>query len=198
MIGVWRRQWNEGDFPFYFVQLANYLDPPDDPNERSQWATLREAQAATLATVAETGMAVAIDVGDRDNIHPANKRAVGERLARLALARTYHRPIEDTGPEYRSMSVEGDRVRLQFAHAAGLTAEGAKPRGFAVAGDDRKFVWATAQVDGESVIVSAPEVSQPRAVRYAWANNPGDVSLRNAAGLPATPFRTDDWPLVEK
>ncbi|HEX4146415.1 MAG TPA: sialate O-acetylesterase [Pirellulales bacterium] len=198
MIGAWRRHWNEGDFPFYFVQLANYLDPPDDPNERSQWAELREAQAATLANVAATGMAVAIDVGDRDNIHPANKRAVGERLARLALARTYHRPIDDAGPEYRSMSVEGDRVRLQFAHAAGLAAEGGRPRGFAIAGDDRKFVWATAQIDGESVIVSAPEVPQPRAVRYAWANNPGDVSLRNEAGLPAAPFRTDDWPLAEK
>jgi sialate O-acetylesterase len=198
MIGAWRRDWNEGDFPFYFVQLANYLDPPRDPNERSQWAELREAQAATLATVAGTGMAVTIDVGDRDNIHPANKRDVGQRLARLALARTYHRPIEDAGPQYRSMSVEGGRIRLHFAHAAGLAAEGGQPKGFAIAGDDRKFVWAAAQVDGESVIVSAPEVPEPRAVRYAWANNPGDVSLRNGAGLPAAPFRTDDWPLAEK
>ncbi|HTU25217.1 MAG TPA: sialate O-acetylesterase, partial [Pirellulales bacterium] len=195
MIGAWRRQWNEGDFPFYFVQLANYLDPPSDPNEASNWAALREAQAAVAAKMPNVGMAVTIDVGDRDNIHPANKRDVGERLARLALARTYGRPVEDSGPTYRAMEIEGDHIRIRFDHATGLAADGGRPHGFAIAGADRKFVWATAHVDGECVVVSAPEVPQPQAVRYAWADNPGPVSLHNAAGLPAAPFRTDAWPL---
>jgi sialate O-acetylesterase len=143
-----------------------------------------------------TGMAVAIDIGEAGSIHPLNKQDVGRRLALAALANAYGREIELGGPVYRSLETEGSRVRLRFDHAAGLVARnGEPPRGFAIAGNDRRFVWAEALIEGESVVASSEAVPQPAAVRYGWADNP-DVNLVNGAGLPASPFRTDDWPGV--
>jgi sialate O-acetylesterase len=192
MIQDWRRAWKEGDFPFDFVQLANFMQRKSDPGE-SEWAELREAQAMTLAQP-RTGMAVAIDIGEADDIHPRNKKDVGERLARWALAETYGQAVVRSGPLYDSFAVEGDAVRVRFRYADGLaTSDGAAPKGFAIAGADRKWRWADARVDGTTVVVSSPEVEEPVAVRYAWADNP-EATLRNREGLPASPFRTDDWP----
>ena len=138
-------------------------------------------------------MAVAIDIGDADDIHPKNKQEVGRRLALNALAQTYEKEVVYSGPIYRAMSVEGDKIRLQFDHVAdGLVSKGGVLTGFAIAGADSQFVWAQAQIDGESVIVSSPKIKNPLAVRYAWADNPL-CNLYNSAGLPALPFRTDDW-----
>jgi sialate O-acetylesterase len=189
MIRDWRAAWGEGNFPFLFVQLANWQPRRSEPSE-SGWAELREAQLMTLAEPA-TGMAVAVDIGDAADIHPRNKRDVGRRLALWALANTYGRRVEFSGPIYRSHAVEGDRVRVRFAHAKGLrTKDGAPVEGFAVAGPDGKFVWASAKVEGDTVVVWSDRVARPAAVRYAWADNPA-ANLYNEAGLPASPFRTD-------
>jgi sialate O-acetylesterase len=194
LIRDWRRAWGRGDFPFLFVQLANYMARAAEPGD-SAWAELREAQSLTLARP-NTGMAVAIDIGDAGDIHPRNKQDVGSRLAFWALADTYGKPVVKSGPLYRSFSVEGASIRVRFDHAGGLaTTDGAAPRAFAIAGADRKWHWAEAKVDGETVVVSSPHVPQPVAVRYAWADNP-EATLRNGAGLPASPFRTDDWPRI--
>ena len=193
MIRDWRARWGSGDFPFYFVQLANWRARKDEPSE-SDWAELREAQFLTMRGVPRTGMAVAVDIGEADDIHPRNKRDVGLRLARWALADAYGQRVVPSGPLYTSHAVEGDRIRVRFEHARGLkTSDGRPPAGFAVAGIDRKFVWAEARVEGDSVVVWSPRVPQPVAVRYAWADNP-EVNLYNAENLPASPFRTDDWP----
>jgi sialate O-acetylesterase len=192
MIRDWRRAWGRGDFPFYFVQLANFMARAREPGE-SAWAELREAQRLTLSEP-RTGMAVTIDIGEADDIHPRDKADVGSRLARWALADTYGQAVETSGPLYVSASVEGADVRVRFAHADGLTtSDGAPPKGFAVAGEDRRWHWAEARIEGASVVVSSPEVPRPVAVRYAWADNP-EATLRNGDGLPASPFRTDDWP----
>lgn len=192
MIADWRRAWGLGDLPFYFVQLANYLPRREAPSD-SAWAELREAQLATLTTP-NTGMAVAIDIGEAGDIHPRNKRDVGRRLALWALAKTYGKKIEFSGPLFQSMTVEGSRVRLRFSNAVGLRpAGGGELAGFAIASKDRRFVWARAKIDGDSVVVWSDEVTSPVAVRYAWADNPA-ATLVNGAGLPASPFRTDDWP----
>jgi sialate O-acetylesterase len=197
MIRDWRQRWGEGDFPFLFVQLANYMARLDQPAE-SNWAELREAQLMTLS-LPNTGMAVAIDIGEGKDIHPKNKLDVGRRLA-LAARRIAHgeKDLVYSGPVYRkgSMKVEGDKARLRFDHVGGgLVAKGGDLKGFAVAGKDRKFEWATARIDGDSVIVSSDRVKEPVAVRYGWANNP-ECNLYNKEDLPATPFRTDDWPGV--
>ncbi|HEY9285052.1 MAG TPA: sialate O-acetylesterase, partial [Pyrinomonadaceae bacterium] len=195
MIRDWRARWGVGDFPFYFVQLANWRARKSEPEE-SDWAELREAQTLTMRSLPRTGMAVSIDIGEADDIHPRNKRDVGLRLARWALADTYKQKIEISGPLYDSHAVEGDRVRLRFTRARGLkTSDGRAPAGFAVAGADRKFVWAEARVEGDSVVVWNKSVPRPVAVRYAWADNPA-VNLYNSDDLPASPFRTDDWPGV--
>jgi sialate O-acetylesterase len=192
MIRDWRRAWGEGDFPFDFVQLANFMPRKNEPGE-SEWAELREAQAMTLA-LPKTGMAVAIDIGEADDIHPRNKKDVGERLARWALADTYGQAVVKSGPLYDSFAVEGSAIRVRLRHADGLsTYDGAPPKGFAIAGADRRWHWADARVEGTMVVVSSPEVKEPVAVRYAWADNP-EATLRSGAGLPASPFRTDDWP----
>jgi sialate O-acetylesterase len=193
MIRDWRAAWGEGDFPFYFVQLADFMPAKPDPSE-SEWAELREAQTMALG-VPHTGMAVTIDIGNPEDIHPRNKLDVGMRLARWALADTYGQKVEESGPLYRSFSVEGDKVRVRFAHAAGLRATpgGSPLRGFAVAGGDHKFVWADARIDGETVVVWSKSVPRPVAVRYDWADDPNG-NLYNSEGLPASPFRTDDWP----
>jgi sialate O-acetylesterase len=192
LIRDWRRAWGIGNFPFDFVQLANYMARRDQPGD-SEWAELREAQAMALA-MPNTGMATAVDIGVADDIHPLNKQGVGRRLALVALSRNYGRAIEFSGPVYRSHKVKGAKVRLRFAHAAGLAVrDGGALKGFAVAGDDRRFVWAQAQIDGDSVVVWSDAVAKPVAVRYGWADNP-DADLVNGAGLPAPPFRTDAWP----
>jgi sialate O-acetylesterase len=196
MITDWRKQWGEGDFTFLFVQLANFKARKNEPAD-SKWALLREAQAMTLS-LPKTGMAVIIDIGDADNIHPKNKQDVGKRLALAALAITYGKDVVYSGPMYESMKVEGDKVRLKFKHiGGGLVAKGDKLTGFAVAGEDKKFVWADARIDGDTIVVSAKDVAKPVAVRYAWADNP-ECNFYNKADLPAVPFRTDDWPVGEQ
>ena len=194
MIRNWRRAWGEGDFPFYFVQLANWQPARPGPGE-SEWAELREAQTMTLREP-HTGMAVIIDIGDANDIHPRNKLDVGHRLAVWALADTYNQKVEQSGPLYRSYAIEGENMRIHFDHSSGMkTADGSALKGFAIAGTDHKFFWAEARIDGETVIVSSKDVPKPLAVRYAWADNP-QVNLYNGANLPASPFRTDDWPGV--
>ncbi|MDR1192065.1 MAG: sialate O-acetylesterase [Verrucomicrobiales bacterium] len=195
LIANWRQDWGEGDFPFYFVQLANFRPRLDQPAKYSEWAELREAQTLALA-LPNTGMAVTIDIGDAADIHPRNKQEVGRRLALNALAKTYGRDIEYSGPALRDVNISGNQVTLTFDHAGKGLVNGNQaggPRGFAVAGADRKFYWAEATVSGDTVTVSAAEVPAPVAVRYAWADNPA-ADLYNADGLPASPFRTDDWP----
>ncbi len=192
MIRDWRRAWGRGDFPFLFVQLANFMQRAGEPGE-SSWAELREAQTLTLA-VPRTGMAVTIDIGEANDIHPRNKQDVGARLARWALADTYAKPVVKSGPLYVSATAESHALRVRLEHAAGLTTGDGKPaRGFAIAGVDRKWHWAEARIENDTVLVSSPAVPLPVAVRYAWADNP-EATLRNGEGLPASPFRTDDWP----
>ncbi|MBW3622891.1 MAG: sialate O-acetylesterase [Armatimonadetes bacterium] len=192
MIRDWRRAWGQGDFPFLFVQLAAFMPRKTEPGDDA-WAELREAQTMTLA-LPKTGMASAIDIGDELDIHPRNKREVGRRLALNALALAYGRDISHSGPLYNSMRVEGDKARLRFRHAnGGLMARGGELEGFAIAGPDRMFVRADARIDGDTVVVWSDKVPNPVAVRYAWESNPPST-LYNRAGLPASPFRTDDWP----
>lgn len=198
MITDWRNAWKQDDLPFYFVQLANFTAIDAQPVE-SQWAELRESQHKTLS-LPHTGEAVIIDIGDAADIHPKNKQDVGRRLALNALAKTYGKPVEYSGPEYVSMKTEGDRIVLKFSHTCdGLIAKKRKYeylQGFAIAGPDRKFVWAQARIeDNNTVVVFSNEVKSPEAVRYAWSNNPDDANLYNSCGLPASPFRTDDWKL---
>jgi len=193
MIQNWRKDWGQGKFPFLFVQLANFMAVKAEPAD-SAWAELREAQLMTLA-LPNTGMAVIIDIGEADDIHPKNKQDVGKRLALWALARSYGKELVYSGPIYKSMEIDGEKIILHFDHVGGgLVAGPDEPlKGFAIAGADRKFVWADAKIDGDSVVVSSDEVSTPVAVRYAWADNPV-CNLYNKEGLPASPFRTDDWP----
>lgn len=195
MIQDWRKAWGQGDFPFLFVQLANFMATRPEPGE-SAWAELREAQLMTLK-LPKTGMAVAIDIGEANDIHPRNKQDVGKRLALNALAIAYGKKVEYSGPIYTRMKREGSRIRLYFKHVdGGLTTPNGEPlKGFAIAGADRKFVWADARIEGDTVVVSSPQVAEPVAVRYAWADNPV-CNLYNKAGLPASPFRTDSWPGV--
>jgi sialate O-acetylesterase len=194
MITDWRNAWNQGDFPFYFVQLSSFETAPINHTEYS-WAELREAQHLTLR-FPNTGEAVTIDIGEANDIHPRNKQDVGLRLALNALAKTYGKNIEFSGPEYKAMKTDGNKIILTFTHAdGGLIAKGRYGYlyGFSIAGDDRKFVWAKAHVEGNTVVVYSNEVNRPVAVRYAWLNNPEDANLYNSDGLPASPFRTDDW-----
>jgi len=195
MIKCWWNDWEQGDFPFLFVQLANFMDVKDAPGE-SAWAELREAQTMTL-NIPNTGMAVIIDIGEAKDIHPKNKQDVGKRLALWALANTYGKKVVWSGPLYKSMEKKGDKIFLHFNHCGGgLLAKGGEPlKGFAVAGEDHKFVWADAKIEGDTVIVSSSEIADPLAVRYAWADNP-ICNLCSKAGLPASPFRTDNWPGV--
>jgi sialate O-acetylesterase len=193
MIQCWRDKWKQ-DLPFVFVQLPNYKDEPEEPGD-SNWAKLREAQLMTLA-VPNTAMTVAIDVGDAKDIHPKLKQPVGHRLSLNALRLVYGKPVLDSGPIYESMQTEGDKVILSFKHVgSGLVAKDkyGYVRSFAIAGPDKKFYWAKAMIKGDKVIVYSDKVSNPVAVRYAWAENPADANLYNAEGLPASPFRTDSW-----
>jgi sialate O-acetylesterase len=200
MILSWRQAWAQGglagadnpEFPFLFVQLANYMQRYDEP-VGSDWAVLRESQLMTLE-LPRTGMAVTIDIGEANDIHPKNKQEVGRRLALAALAQVYYIDMEFSGPIYSGSQPEDGKIRLSFRNADGLkAADGGKIKGFAVAGEDKKFVWADVAIEGDHVLISSPQVANPVAVRYGWANNP-DCNLVNSAGLPASPFRTDDWP----
>ena len=218
MIADWRAKFGQGDFPFYLVQLANYYDPakeptPTDKRTTDDWvARLREAQVQVTSSVLNTGMAVAIDVGEK-SIHPLNKQDVGDRLARLALARTYSlKDVEFESPLYASMKRQGAAIQVKFTGcpgglmvAAKVGLEPAKETietklsQFVIAGADQKFVWADARIEGkDTVIISSPAVPEPVAVRYGWSLNPEGANLYGKNGLPASPFRTDDWPLPAK
>lgn len=192
MIEDWRNVWGQGNFPFYFVQLANYMKVKPQPADDA-WAELREAQTMALK-LPNTGMVVTIDIGEAKNIHPKNKQEVGRRLALNALAKTYGKDIPYSGPVYKSMKIEGDKIRLKFSNTnKGLEIkDGKKLKGFAVAGADKKFLWAKARIKGDEVVVWNSKIKYPVAVRYAWAANPV-CNLFNGAGLPALPFRIDDW-----
>ncbi|MGJ7029902.1 sialate O-acetylesterase [Niabella hirudinis] len=195
MIKDWRKKFSSGNFPFYFVQLANYMKRAGQPGP-SAWAELREAQQMTTKLV-NTGMATIIDIGEEKDIHPKNKQEVGRRLALISLNKDYKKKIEYSGPRYQAQKIKGNRIALTFDHAAGMKASDGKLTGFAIAGADKKFYWANAEIAGNTITVSAPEVTQPVAVRYAWADNP-DANLVNGAGLPASPFRTDQWDGITK
>ncbi len=197
MIQSWRDEWGIGDFPFYWVQLADFMKETTEPGD-SAWAELREAQTMTMDRLKNTGQAVIVDLGEAQDIHPRNKQDVALRLARWALARDYGVHVAYRSPTYKSMDKQGDSVVLTFDGVEnGLKAfDVPEVRGFAVAGPDKKFVKATAKlVDKDKVEVRADGVADPLAVRYAWADNPV-CNLYNSAGLPVTPFRTDDWPGV--
>ncbi|MBQ3629830.1 MAG: 9-O-acetylesterase [Prevotella sp.] len=193
LIRDWRHQWGY-DFPFYIVQLANYKQQQTLPGD-DEWAEVREAQALAARHVEKSGLACTIDIGDAGDIHPKNKQEVGRRLALIALANTYgEQSVAFSGPLYRDYRIEGRAMRILFDHAQGLrTADGGVLKGFAIAGSDRQWHWAQARIEGQTVVVSCPEVVAPVAVRYAWHVNP-ICNLQNAEGLPAVPFRTDDWP----
>jgi sialate O-acetylesterase len=196
LIKSWRDEWGQGDFSFYWVQLADFLPEVPEPRE-SSWAELREAQTMTMK-LPKTGEAVIIDVGDGHDIHPTNKQDVANRLARWALARDYGVKIAAQSPTYEAMEKHGDKIVLKFKEVGrGLkTADIAEARGFAIAGSDHHFVRANAKIIGPAAIeVWSDKVSDPEAVRYAWADNPV-CNLYSAEGLPLTPFRTDDFPAV--
>lgn len=194
MIQSWRKAWGI-EMPFLFVQLANFnargVAPTGNP-EDSQWAELREAQAMTLE-LPRTGMAVAIDIGEATDIHPKNKQEVGRRLALIAEATVYFKDQEYSGPLFSGAQMEDGKVRLSFRHSEGLKAsDGGKLKGFAIAGADKKWVWGDATIEGDHVVISNSQVTEPVAVRYNWADNPSG-NLVNGTGLPASPFRSDEW-----
>jgi sialate O-acetylesterase len=190
MITAWRGHFGQGDFPFYWVSLANYDGVPADP-AKNTYAFLREAQTQTLA-LPNTGQALAIDLGEAADIHPKNKQDVGRRLALLAKNHLYGVTLDDTGPTFASAIREGAALRVKFTHASGLIAHDKPPQSLEIAGADKVFYPATAKIDRETLLVSAPQVREPVAVRYGWKNDPG-ANLYNGAGLPAVPFRSDRW-----
>ncbi len=188
MIEDWRRAWAQGPFPFLFVQLANFRSVP----ENSEWPELREAQQMTL-DLRNTGMAVTIDIGESEDIHPTNKQDVGHRLALAARAVAYGREVVHSGPVYRQMTIEGSGARLWFdSVGGGLEAKGGELKDFVIAGPDRQFHAAEARIEGDTIVVSSAKVKTPLAVRYAWHADPKG-NLFNRSELPASPFRTDDW-----
>lgn len=217
MIRDWRGRWAQNDFPLYVCQLANFQPKQSEPGATSLWAELREGQTRFTDT-ANTGQAILIDLGEDATVHPRNKKDVGERLARLALARDYGRDVVYSGPVFKSFAVEGGKIRLSFTHAGGglvarelpaayapssldpaktvplvRNSPGSQLEGFVICGESRRWVWAEARIEGDTVVVSSPQVPAPVAVRYAWSNNP-TCNLYNDAGLPAGPFRTDEFP----
>ncbi len=200
LITDWRNHWNQGDFPFLFVSLANYTEAPEQPGE-SDWAELREAQTKTLS-LPNTGMALAIDIGEAGDIHPRNKQDVGKRLALNAYKIAYGKDVVHAGPMYKEVVFTDGKAMIEFSE----TGSGLKVKnrygylnGFTLAGADRKFHWAKAElVDYNTVVVYSDDVQNPVAVRYGWANNPDDLNLYNMEGFPANPFRTDNWPGITK
>jgi sialate O-acetylesterase len=206
LIEGWRQVWKQGDFPFYHVQLANYTtSDPNRPEGGDGYSRLREAQLQSLS-IKNTGMAVIIDIGEAKDIHPKNKQDVGARLALWALANDYGKKIEFSGPLYKSFKVEGNKIRIEFDHAdsgifvgekTGLEPvkeiKNGKPGWISIAGEDRKFYFADALIDGKTLVVSSDKVANPAAVRYHFTANPEGLHLYNKEGLPASPFRTDAW-----
>lgn len=193
LIKNWREKWNQGDFPFLFVQLPNFNEAKTEPSD-GNWARFRETQTASLS-VPMTGMAVAIDIGEWNDIHPLNKKDVGYRLALAAEKVAYNeRRVVYSGPLYKSMKVKGNKIIITFTSTGGgLVAKGGALKQFAIAGEDKKFVWADATIRNNTIEVSSDQVAKPVAVRYAWADNPEGANLYNKEGLPASPFRTDDY-----
>ncbi len=190
LIRDWRSRWGQGDFPFLFVQLANHRAVSATPGD-SAWAELREAQAAGLS-YPNTGMAVATDIGEAGDLHPQNKQEVGRRLARWILQTSYGGKDVPSGPLFESSDVVERRIRVKFKNVGGgLVAQGGPLKGFAIAGDDLKWEWADARIDGDGVVVSSSKVGKPTRVRYAWADNPEGCNLYNVEGLPAAPFRAE-------
>ncbi|MDD4032778.1 MAG: sialate O-acetylesterase [Bacteroidales bacterium] len=195
----WRQQWGLGDIPFIWAQLANFMAPSEQPDQ-SQWAELREAQSMALS-LPNTAQAVLTDIGEANDIHPKNKQDVGLRMALGAIHLSYGGNVVYSGPVYKSMKVEGNRIILTFDPAgSGLVAKDKYGylKGFAIAGEDHRFVWAQARIEGNQIIVHSDKVVNPISVRYAWANNPDEANLYNQEGFPASPFRTDDWPGITK
>ncbi len=189
----WRTRWGQGDFPFAWVQLPNFRKPQSAPVEESGWVTVREAMLQALQ-IPNTGMAITTDVGEANDIHPRNKQAVGQRLANWALATVYaQKQIAPSGPLPAGHETKGAEIILSFKHThGGLVAKGGELKGFAISGPDKKWLTAKARIVGDKIVVSHPDLKNPAAVRYAWAENP-DCNLFNGAGLPASPFRTDNW-----
>lgn len=207
LIAGWRETWNQGDFPFYFVQLANFQKPNPNPEGGDGYARLRDAQLKAMKNIKNTGMAVIIDIGEANDIHPKNKYDVGRRLALWALAKDYGKKnLVYSGPVFKSQTVKGDEIHLSFDYAGGglLAAKKKSPQSieppqavekleaFAVAGADGKWHWADAKIAGDKVVVSSPDVENPVAVRYAFSMNPDKANLYNKEGLAASPFRTDE------
>lgn len=191
LITDWRQKWQQGDLPFLYVQLPSFMEYNYQPSE-SGWAVLRETQLKALS-VPNTAMVVAIDLGEWNDIHPDNKKDVGERLALAALKTAYKENLVSSGPLYQSAAVNGNKIMVSFTNTGGglITNDGEEPGEFAIAGADKKFVWAKASIDGNNVLVWSDEVPNPQYVRYAWADNPVNPNLYNKEGLPASPFRTD-------
>lgn len=193
LITGWRELWNMPDMPFLLVQLPNYMQTHEQPTD-SGWARIREAQLQAFKTIPNTALAVTYDVGEWNDIHPLNKKAVAQRLFLGARKAVYGEKVTASGPVYKDMKVDGDKIIITFTETGrGLMARGGELKHFAIAGADRKFVWADAIIKGNKVIVSSKEVQNPVAVRYAWADNPDGANLCNKDGLLASPFRTDDW-----
>lgn len=208
MVGGWRKTWDQGEFPFYFVQLANFRKPNPDPAGGGGYAKLRDAQLKAMQEIPKTGMAVIIDIGEENDIHPKNKYDVGKRLSLWALAKDYgEKNLVHSGPIFKDMQVKGGEAHVSFEHVGGglMAAKKESPRsmeapqpadkleGFAIAGADKKWHWADAKIVGNQVVVSSDEVEKPVAVRYGFAMNPDKANLYNKEGLPASPFRTDEW-----
>ena len=192
MIDNWRSKWQIGDFPFLFVQLANFMESKSTPSE-SEWADFRTAQSQALDKCKNTAMVVAIDIGEWNDIHPLNKQTVGKRLSLAAQRLAYQdKKIIHSGPAFQSMKIVGNKIELSFSNiGSGLKANGGELKYFAIAGSDKKFVWAKAKIEGSKVVVWSDEVKKPTVVRYAWADNPAGANLYNKEGLPASPFTTD-------
>jgi sialate O-acetylesterase len=187
----WRNKWKQGDLPFIYAQLPGFMDYNYLPSE-SQWARLRESQMKALS-VPNTAMTVNIDLGEWNDIHPDNKKDVGERMALAALKLTYNENIVYSGPLYQSATIDGNKITISFTHTGTglITNDGEELSEFAIAGADKKFVWAKAKINGDKVVVWNDDVPNPKYVRYAWADNPVNPNLYNKKGLPASPFRTD-------
>ena len=193
MIHNWREKWQNPDLPFLFVQLPNFMEAKNEPSE-SNWALLREAQLHAIS-IPHTGIAVTIDIGEWNDIHPLNKKDVGYRLALAAQKVAYGEDIIYSGPIYQSMKIKGNEAVISFSNTGkGLMAkDNGELSNFSIAGPDKKFFWAKAKIEGDQIIVRNKKVKNPVAVRYAWADNPEGANLYNSAGLPASPFRTDNW-----
>jgi sialate O-acetylesterase len=206
LVKGWRKVWGQGDFPFYWVQLANFTNDKNEPEGGDGYARIRDAERKAL-DIPHSGMAVIIDIGETGNIHPKNKQDVGKRLAQWGLANAYDKEIVPSGPLYNKLEIDGDKARIHFKHVGtGLIIgkkEGLQPteelvidaklQRFAIAGKDKNWVWADAVIDGDTVILSHRDISKPVAVRYAYSANPLGANLYNREGFPASPFRTDDW-----